>query len=105
MSDSIINVTAETFEELVLKSDKPVLVDFWAPWCGPCKMMAPTLDRLSLEREDLIIAKLNVDEVEDIPARYGVRGIPTLMLFKNGDVDRTKIGALSGDQLKKFLDA
>ncbi|MBD8088991.1 thioredoxin [Pseudomonas fluorescens] len=103
MSDRIINITADNFEELVLRSEKPVLVDFWAPWCGPCKMMAPTLDRLADEREDMVIAKINVDEVGDISAKYGVRGIPTLMLFKQGEVDRTKVGALSGEQLKRFL--
>jgi len=105
MSDRIINITAENFEELVLRSEKPVLVDFWAEWCGPCKMMAPTLDRVAAEREDLVIAKINVDDLGDIAAKYGVRGIPTLMLFKKGEVDRTKVGALSGEQLKKFLDA
>lgn len=105
MSDRIINITAENFEEQVLRAEKPVLVDFWAEWCGPCKMMAPTLDRVAAEREDLIIAKINVDDLGDIAAKYGVRGIPTLMVFKKGEVDRTKVGALSGEQLKKFLDA
>jgi len=105
MSDRIITITADNFEEKVLSSEKPVLVDFWAEWCAPCKMIAPTLSRIADEREGLVVGKVNIDDFWSIAEKYGVRGVPTLMLFKNGEVDRTKVGALSGEQLKKFLDA
>ncbi|WP_028693224.1 thioredoxin TrxA [Pseudomonas cremoricolorata] len=105
-SDLIKHVTDATFEAEVLKADKPVLVDYWAEWCGPCKMIAPVLDALAAEYEGkLIVAKLNIDENQETPAKHSVRGIPTLMLFKNGAVEATKVGALSKSQLAAFLDA
>ena len=98
-------VTDETFEADVLNSDKPVLVDYWAEWCGPCKMIAPILDEVAgTYGEKLQIAKMNVDENREIPAKFGIRGIPTLMLFKDGQLAATKVGALSKAQLTAFLD-
>ena len=106
MSDSIIHVTDASFESDVLKAELPVLVDYWAAWCGPCKMIAPLLDEAAEQYQGrVIIAKLNVDENPDTPAQYGVRGIPTLMLFKDGKVAETKVGALSKSQLNAFLDS
>lgn len=106
MSDNIVSVTDSTFEDEVLKSDVPVLVDYWAEWCGPCKMIAPVLEEIADEYEGkLKIAKLNIDENQQTPPRFNIRGIPTLMLFKNGDVDSTKVGALSKSQLTAFLDS
>jgi len=103
---NIVNVTDGTFEAEVLQSDSPVLVDYWAEWCGPCKMIAPILDEISGEYDGkLKIAKLNIDENPDTPPKYGIRGIPTLMLFKNGNVEATKVGALSKSQLTAFLDS
>ncbi len=105
MSD-IVNVTDDTFNTEVLQSTSPVLVDYWAEWCGPCKMIAPILKEISSEYEGkLKIAKLNIDENPDTPPKYGIRGIPTLMLFKNGNVEATKVGALSKSQLTAFLDS
>ena len=105
-SDLIKHVTDATFEAEVLKAAGPVLVDYWAEWCGPCKMIAPVLDDIATEYDGkLIIAKLNIDENQETPAKHGVRGIPTLMLFKNGNVEATKVGALSKSQLQAFLDA
>lgn len=105
MSD-IIEVTDETFEELVLKSSVPVLVDYWAEWCGPCKMIAPVLDEIAQDYDGkLIVAKLNIDENDQTPTKYGVRGIPTLMLFKDGNIEDTKVGALAKQQLAAFLDS
>lgn len=105
MSDKIIYLSDDSFENDVLKSDLPVLVDFWAEWCGPCKMIAPILDDVSEEYAGrLTIAKLNVDQNNVSPAKYGVRGIPTLLLFKNGELAATKVGALSKTQLKEFID-
>ena len=104
-SNSIHRVTDDTFEPEVLKSDTPVLVDYWAEWCGPCKMIAPILDEVAGTYGDkLQIAKMNVDENRDIPAKFGIRGIPTLMLFKNGELAATKVGAMSKAQLTAFLD-
>ncbi|QDF73962.1 MULTISPECIES: thioredoxin TrxA [Shewanella] len=106
MSDKIITLSDDSFENDVLKSDLPVLVDFWAEWCGPCKMIAPILDDVADEYAGKVtIAKLNVDQNNASPAKYGVRGIPTLLIFKNGELADTKVGALSKTQLKEFLDA
>jgi len=106
MSDHITHVTDESFDPEVLKSDIPVLVDYWAEWCGPCKAVAPVLDEVAKEYGGkLKIAKLNVDENQEIPKKYGIRGIPTLMLFKNGNIEATKVGALSKSQLTAFLDS
>ena len=100
------HVTDSTFDPEVLKSDTPVLVDYWAEWCGPCKSIAPILDEVAKEYEGrLKIAKINVDENQEIPRKYGIRGIPTLMLFKNGNVEATRVGALSKSQLTAFLDS
>lgn len=105
MSQHITHVTDDTFEPEVLKSDVPVLVDYWAEWCGPCKAVAPVLDEVAREYTGkLKVAKLNVDENQEIPRKYGIRGIPTLMLFKNGNIEATKVGALSKSQLTAFLD-
>ena len=102
----IVKATDSTFESEVLSSDQPVLVDYWAEWCGPCKMIAPILDEISSEYDGkLKIAKLNIDENPEAPPKYGIRGIPTLMLFKNGNVEATKVGALSKSQLTAFLDS
>ncbi len=106
MSDKIITLTDDNFENDVIKSDIPVLVDFWAEWCGPCKMIAPILDDVADDYAGKVtIAKLNVDQNTVSPAKYGVRGIPTLLLFKNGELADTKVGALSKTQLKEFIDA
>jgi thioredoxin 1 len=105
-SSQIQHVTDDTFEPEVLKSDVPVLVDYWAEWCGPCKMIAPILDQVAQEYDGrLKIAKLNVDENQSTPAKFGIRGIPTLMLFKNGNLEATRVGALSKSQLTAFLDS
>ena len=105
MSDLIKHVTDASFEADVLKADKPVLVDYWAEWCGPCKMIAPILEEVSKDYDGrLQVAKMNVDENRDVPAKFGIRGIPTLMLFKNGQLAATKVGALSKAQLTSFID-
>ena len=101
---NIITITDDSFEQEVLNSTTPVLVDYWAPWCGPCKAIAPILEEIANEYIGKIkIAKLNVDDNSKTSPKYGVRGIPTLMLFKNGKVESTKVGALSKDQLVEFL--
>ncbi|MBP7339970.1 thioredoxin TrxA [Niveispirillum sp.] len=101
----IINVTDASFEADVLKAEGPILLDFWAEWCGPCKMLAPSLTELAGELDGkLSIAKLNIDENPTAPSRYGVRGIPTLMIFKDGQVAATKIGALPKSQLKSWIE-
>lgn len=106
MSDQIVYVTDDSFEDEVLKSDVPVLVDYWAEWCGPCKMIAPILDEICDDYDGkLKIAKLNIDENPGTPPKYGIRGIPTLMMFKGGDVEATKVGALSKSQLTAFIDS
>ena len=105
MSDLIKHTTDASFEADVLNADGPVLVDYWAAWCGPCKMIAPLLDEAAAEHQGRVtIAKLNVDENPDTAAKFQVRGIPTLMLFKNGQVAATKVGALSRTQLNAFLE-
>ena len=104
MSDNITKLSDATFEQEVLKSTVPVLVDYWAEWCGPCKLIAPLLEEIAGEfAGKLKVAKLNIDDNKEVPPRYGIRGIPTLMLFKNGAVEATKVGALSKSQLTAFL--
>lgn len=106
MSENIQHVTDETFDQEVLQSEGAVLVDYWAEWCGPCKMITPILDEISSDYSGKIkIAKLNIDENPNTPPKYGIRGIPTLMIFKNGNVEATKVGALSKSQLTAFIDS
>ena len=106
MSSNIVYVTDDSFEEDVLKSEIPVLVDYWAEWCGPCKMIAPILEEIVGEYTGkLKVAKLNIDENSATPPKFGIRGIPTLMIFKDGDVEATKVGALSKSQLTAFIDS
>ena len=105
MSDNIVHVTDASFDSDVIKSELPTLVDFWATWCGPCKMIAPVLDELATEYEGRIkICKMDVDENREVAAKFNVRGIPTLIMFKNGDLEETKVGAVSRAQLVKFID-
>lgn len=106
MSEQIVHVTDDNFEAEVLKSSLPVLVDYWAEWCGPCKMIAPVLDEITGDYDGkLKVAKLNIDDNPNTPPRYGIRGIPTLMLFKDGEVEATKVGAVSKSQLIAFIDS
>ena len=106
MSEAIVYVTDSSFDTEVLQSTTPVLVDYWAEWCGPCKMIGPILEDVAKDYAGkLKVAKLNIDENQDTPPKYGIRGIPTLMLFKNGNVEATKVGALSKTQLAAFIDA
>ncbi len=106
MSENTIEVGDDNFDDEVLKSEKPVLVDYWAEWCGPCKMVAPVVEEIAGEYADrLKVCKLNVDENQQTSAKFGIRGIPTLMLFKGGNVEATKVGALSKSQLAAFLDS
>lgn len=106
MSEFITNVSDASFEQDVLKAEGAVLVDYWAEWCVPCKMIAPVLDEIAQTYQGkLKVCKLNIDENQDTPPKFGVRGIPTLMLFKNGNVEATKVGALSKSQLAAFIDA
>ena len=104
-SELIKHISDASFEADVLQADKPVLVDYWAEWCGPCKMIAPILDEVSASYKDkLQVTKMNVDENCDIPAKFGIRGIPTLMLFKDGQLAATKVGAMSKAPLTAFID-
>ncbi len=104
MSDHIKNVSDDSFTNDVLQSEQPVLVDYWAAWCGPCKMIAPILEEVASEFAGKVtVAKLNVDENQQTAAKFGIRGIPTLMLFQNGEVKATKVGAVSKSQLTEFL--
>jgi thioredoxin 1 len=106
VSDSVLHVTDSDFNDVVLKAAGPVLVDYWAEWCGPCRMIAPILDEIAKEYVGkLTVAKLNIDENPNTPSHYGVRGIPTLMLFKDGEVEATKVGALTKSQLAAFIDS
>jgi thioredoxin 1 len=106
VSENILNLTDSDFEEKVLKAEGPVLVDYWAEWCGPCRMIAPSLAAAAQEYQGkLTVAKLNIDENPATPQKYGVRGIPTLMIFKDGEVEATKVGALPKNQLYAFIDS
>ena len=105
MAEHIVHISDDSFEEEVLQSERPVLIDYWAEWCGPCKMIAPVLDEIANEYSDrLKVVKLNIDDNPQTPPKYGIRGIPTLMVFKNGQVEATKVGAVSKAQLTAFLD-
>lgn len=106
MSDLVLHVSDADFNETVINSAGPVLLDYWAEWCGPCKMIAPVLDEVAAEyKGKLTVAKLNIDENPKTPQQYGVRGIPTLMIFKNGELEATKVGALTKSQLAAFIDS
>ena len=106
MSSAIVNVTDALFDQEVLQSEQPVLVDYWAEWCGPCKMIAPILEEIAGDYDGkLKIAKINIDDNPGTPPKYGIRGIPTLMLFKGGNVEATKVGAVSKSQLTAFIDS
>jgi len=106
VSEDITYLDDESFDAEVLQSDLPVLVDYWAEWCGPCKMIAPVLDEIALTYKGKIkVAKLNIDENPGTPPKYGIRGIPTLMIFKGGNVEATKVGAVSKSQLTAFIDS
>ena len=91
---SVLNITLENFEQEVMKSDKPVLLDFWATWCGPCRMVSPVIDEIAEERSDIKVGKINVDEQMELAAKYGVMSIPTLMVIKNGEVSNQSVGAI-----------
>ncbi|NOX09965.1 MAG: thioredoxin TrxA [Gammaproteobacteria bacterium] len=106
MSDNIVYLTDDSFDSEVLSASGPVLVDYWAEWCGPCKMIAPILDEIANEYAGkLKVAKLNIDENSQTPPKFGIRGIPTLMIFKDGNVEATKVGAVSKSQLTAFIDS
>jgi thioredoxin 1 len=106
MNAKIVHISDASFDKDVLGADKPVLVDYWAEWCGPCKMIAPILEEIAHEYGDRIkVCKMDIDSNQQTPPKYGIRGIPTLMLFKNGEVEATKVGALSKSQLAAFLES
>ena len=100
---SVIHVTVETFEELVLKSEKPVLVDFWAPWCGPCKMVGPVLDEIAEDRDDVVIAKINVDDERPLAKEYGIVSIPTMLLFRGGEIAEKLVGYHDRDEIEDIF--
>ena len=101
---SVQTVTLENFDEIVLKSDKPVLVDFWAEWCGPCRMVSPIVDEIAEEREDIVVGKINVDEQGELAMRFGVMSIPTLLVFKGGEIAQKAVGARPKDDILALLD-
>lgn len=101
---NVIHVTEADFEQVVLKSEKPVIVDFWATWCGPCKMIAPILDTLSEERKDILIVKVDVDENKELAKKYGIRSIPTMNLFIKGQLESSKVGAVTKSSLQSWID-
>ena len=103
MSEHTVELTSDSFDDFI-GTDTPALVDFWAPWCGPCKMIGPVVEEVAGERTDVKIGKLNVDDHNEVPGKFGIRGIPTLMIFKNGQVVGTKVGAVSKAQLLEFID-
>lgn len=101
---SVQTITAENFDELVLQSDKPVLVDFWAPWCGPCRMVSPVVDEIAEERGDILVGKINTDEQPELAARFGIMSIPTLLVFKGGELVNKAVGVRPKDALLALLD-
>jgi len=104
-NENVVHISDESFEEEASQSEVPVLIDYWAPWCGPCKMIAPVLDEIATEYSGrLKVVKLNIDDNPQTPPKYGIRGIPTLMIFKNGQVEATKVGAVSKVQLRAFIE-
>ena len=106
MSNGVLEVSNDNFESEVVNSEKPVLVDFWAEWCGPCKMIAPVLEEIAADMgEKVTVAKINIDDNPDTPSKYGVRGIPTLMIFKDGEVASTKVGALPKSQIMQWVES
>ncbi len=101
---SVQTITTENFDELVLGSDKPVLVDFWAPWCGPCRMVSPIVDEIAQERGDILVGKVNTDEQPELAAKFGIMSIPTLLVFKNGEISNKAVGVRPKDALLELLD-
>ena len=100
---SVLKITKANFEELVLKSEKPVLLDFWAPWCGPCRMVGPIVEEIAAERSDIAVGKINVDEEMELAIKYGISSIPTLLVFENGQVTQTAVGLRSKEQIEKMI--